>query len=57
MTCTAGARCVVHTGHLVAFEAQMPYHLRTSARSGWLRSFRSGESLGAELTGPGTLFD
>ena len=51
-----GARYVVDTGHVVAFEAQMPYHLRKAARSGWLRSFLSGESLVAEFTGPGEVW-
>lgn len=48
----AGARNVVDTGHVVAFEAQMGYTLRRAARSGGIRSF---VSLVAELTGRGDL--
>jgi uncharacterized protein (TIGR00266 family) len=49
----AGARYVVDTGHLVAFDADMRYEVRKASRSGWLRSFLSGEALVAEFTGPG----
>jgi uncharacterized protein (TIGR00266 family) len=52
----AGARYVVDTGHVVAFEAHMPYQLRRAARAGWLRSFLSGEALVAEYAGPGELW-
>jgi uncharacterized protein (AIM24 family) len=46
----------VDTGHVVAFDARMGYTLRRAARSGWIRSFMSGEALVAELTGPGDLW-
>lgn len=52
----AGARHVVDTGHLVAFDAGMPYQVRKASRRGWLRSMVSGEALVAELTGPGELW-
>jgi len=52
----AGARYVVDTGHVVAFDARMGYTLRRAARSGWIRSFMSGEALVAEFTGPGDLW-
>jgi uncharacterized protein (TIGR00266 family) len=55
-TLPPGARYVVDTGHVVAFEAQMPYQVRRAARSGWLRSFLSGESLVAEFAGPGEVW-
>jgi len=52
----AGSRYVVDTGHVVAFDARMGYTLRRAARSGWIRSFMSGEALVAEFTGPGDLW-
>ena len=41
---------------MVAFDARMGYTLRRAARSGWIRSFMSGEALVAESTGPGDLW-
>lgn len=52
----AGARYVVDTGHVVAFDGRMSYTLRRAARSGWIRSFMSGEALVAEYSGPGDLW-
>jgi uncharacterized protein (TIGR00266 family) len=52
----AGARYVVDTGHVVAFDARMQYTLRRAARSGWIRSVMSGEALVAEYVGPGDLW-
>lgn len=52
----AGAHYVVDTGHLVAFDAELRYEVRRASRSGWLRSFVSGEALVAEFTGPGEIF-
>jgi uncharacterized protein (TIGR00266 family) len=52
----AGGRYVVDTGHVVAFDARMTYTLRRAARSGWIRSFMSGEALVAEFSGPGDLW-
>jgi uncharacterized protein (TIGR00266 family) len=51
-----GSRYVVDTGHVVAFDARMGYTLRRAARSGWIRSVMSGETLVAEFTGPGDLW-
>lgn len=50
-----GERYVVDTGHLVAWEAHMPYELRRAAQAGWLRSLVSGEGIVAEFTGPGEI--
>ena len=50
-----GKRYVVDTGHLVAWEAHMPYELRRAAQAGWLRSLVSGEGIVAEFTGPGEI--
>lgn len=50
----AGERYVVDTGHLVAWEAAMPYVLRKAA-SGFFRSFVSGEGIVSEFTGPGEI--
>jgi uncharacterized protein (TIGR00266 family) len=52
----AGARYVVDTGHVVAFDAAMPYQVRRASRRGWLRSIVSGEALVAEFAGPGELW-
>jgi uncharacterized protein (TIGR00266 family) len=46
---------VIDTGHLVAWEAQMPYNLRKASKSGYLRSFLSGEGMVAEFQGPGEI--
>ncbi len=51
-----GARYVVDTGHVVAFDAGMPYQVRKAARRGWLRSMLSGEALVAEFVGPGEVW-
>ena len=48
----AGARYVVDTGHVVAFDARMPFEVRKASRRGWIRSMLSGEALVAEFTGP-----
>ena len=54
-TLRPGEQYVVDTGHLVAWEAQMPYNIRKAAKSGYLRSFLSGEGMVAEFTGPGEI--
>jgi uncharacterized protein (TIGR00266 family) len=51
----AGERYVIDTGHLVAWEGQMRYELRKAAKSGFFRSFLSGEGLVAEFVGPGEI--
>jgi uncharacterized protein (TIGR00266 family) len=51
-----GARYVVDTGHIVAFDAAMAYEVRKASRRGWVRSILSGESLVAEFTGPGEVW-
>lgn len=50
-----GESYVVDTGHLVAWEGHMQYNLRKAARSGFLRSYMSGEGLVAEFAGPGEI--
>lgn len=50
-----GERYVIDTGHLVAWEGQMQYELRKAAKSGFFRSFLSGEGLVAEFIGPGEI--
>ncbi len=54
-TLRAGEQYVVDTGHLVAWEGQMQYNTRKAARSGFFRSFLSGEGLVAEFSGPGEI--
>lgn len=54
-TLAAGEQYVVDTGHLVAWEGHMPYQIRKAAKSGFFRSFLSGEGLVAEFTGPGEI--
>ncbi|MCS6873405.1 MAG: TIGR00266 family protein [Pyrinomonadaceae bacterium] len=53
-TLRPGERYLVDTGHLVAWEAHIPYELRKAAK-GFFRSFLSGEGLVAEFTGPGEI--
>ena len=50
-----GEQYVVDTGHLVAWEGQMQYNIRKAAKSGYLRSFLSGEGMVAEFSGPGEI--
>ena len=50
-----GERYVVDTGHLVASEGHMQYQLRKAAKSGFFRSFLSGEGMVAEFNGPGEI--
>jgi uncharacterized protein (TIGR00266 family) len=51
-----GARYVIDTGHVVAFDARMPFEVRRATRRGWLRSIASGEALVAEFAGPGEVW-
>jgi uncharacterized protein (TIGR00266 family) len=51
----AGEQYVIDTGHLVAWEGHMQYNLRKAAKSGFFRSFLSGEGMVAEFTGPGEI--
>lgn len=50
-----GEQYVVDTGHLVAWEGHMQYNVRKAAKSGYLRSFLSGEGMVAEFSGPGEI--
>lgn len=50
-----GEQYVVDTGHLVAWEGHLQYNLRKAAKSGFFRSFLSGEGLVAEFAGPGEI--
>jgi uncharacterized protein (TIGR00266 family) len=50
-----GEQYVIDTGHLVAWEGHMQYNIRKAAKSGYLRSFLSGEGMVAEFTGPGEI--
>lgn len=50
-----GEQYVVDTGHLVAWEGHMRYNIRKAAKSGYLRSFLSGEGMVAEFAGPGEI--
>jgi uncharacterized protein (TIGR00266 family) len=54
-TLRPGEQYVVDTGHLVAWEGQMQYNLRKAAKSGFFRSFLSGEGMVAEFNGPGEI--
>jgi uncharacterized protein (TIGR00266 family) len=54
-TLVPGERYVIDTGHLVAWEGHMQYNLRKAAKSGFLRSFLSGEGMVAEFSGPGEI--
>jgi len=50
-----GEQYVIDTGHLVAWEGHLQYSLRKAAKSGFFRSFLSGEGMVAEFTGPGEI--
>lgn len=54
-TLRPGEQYVVDTGHLVAWEGHMQYNLRKAAKSGFFRSFLSGEGFVAEFNGPGEI--
>jgi uncharacterized protein (TIGR00266 family) len=54
-TLRPGEMYVVDTGHLVAWEGHMQYNLRKAAKSGFFRSFLSGEGMVAEFSGPGEI--
>ena len=54
-TLRPGEPYVVDTGHLVAWEGHMQYSLRKAAKSGFFRSFMSGEGMVAEFAGPGEI--
>jgi uncharacterized protein (TIGR00266 family) len=54
-TLRPGEQYIIDTGHLVAWEGHMQYNLRKAAKSGYFRSFLSGEGLVAEFTGPGEI--
>lgn len=54
-TLRPGEQYVVDTGHLVAWEGHMQYNLRKAAKSGFFRSFLSGEGMVSEFTGPGEI--
>jgi len=54
-TLRPGEQYVIDTGHLVAWEGQMQYSLRKAAKSGFFRSFLSGEGMVAEFNGPGEI--
>lgn len=54
-TLRPGEQYVVDTGHLIAWEGHMQYNLRKAAKSGYLRSFLSGEGMVAEFAGPGEI--
>jgi uncharacterized protein (TIGR00266 family) len=54
-TLRQGEQYVVDTGHLVAWEGHMQYNIRKAAKSGYLRSFLSGEGMVAEFSGPGEI--
>jgi uncharacterized protein (TIGR00266 family) len=54
-TLRPGEPYVVDTGHLVAWEGHMQYNLRKAAKSGYFRSFLSGEGMVAEFAGPGEI--
>jgi uncharacterized protein (TIGR00266 family) len=54
-TLRPGEQYVVDTGHLVAWEGHMQYNIRKAAKSGFFRSFLSGEGMVAEFSGPGEI--
>src|SRR5687767_11480188 len=54
-TLRPGEQYVIDTGHLVAWEGHMQYNVRKAAKSGFFRSYLSGEGMVAEFVGPGEI--
>ncbi len=54
VTLAPGEQLVMDTGHMVAFDATMGYHVRTIG--GLKQTLFSGEGLVVDLTGPGTIY-
>lgn len=54
VTLAPGEQLVMDTGHMVAFDATMGYHVRTVG--GLKQTLFSGEGLVVDLTGPGTVY-
>jgi uncharacterized protein (TIGR00266 family) len=54
VTLAPGEQLVMDTGHMVAFDATMGYHVRTIG--GVKETLLSGEGLVVDLTGPGTIY-
>ncbi|HZL82828.1 MAG TPA: AIM24 family protein [Candidatus Deferrimicrobium sp.] len=54
VTLAPGEQLVMDTGHMVAFDATMGYHVRTVG--GLKQTLFSGEGLVVDLTGPGTIY-
>jgi uncharacterized protein (TIGR00266 family) len=54
VTLAPGEQLVMDTGHMVAFDATMGYHVRTIG--GVKQTLFSGEGLVVDLTGPGTIY-
>ena len=54
VTLNAGEKIVVDTGHLVAIDKKVEYHIKKIA--GWKSTLFSGEGIVAEITGPGQLY-
>jgi uncharacterized protein (TIGR00266 family) len=54
VTLALGEQLVMDTGHMVAFDATMGYHVRTVG--GLKQTLFSGEGLVVDLTGPGTIY-
>ncbi len=54
VTLAPGEQLIMDTGHMVAFDATMGYHVRTVG--GLKQTLLSGEGLVVDLTGPGTIY-
>ncbi|MHB8071249.1 MAG: TIGR00266 family protein [Candidatus Cryosericum sp.] len=54
VTLAPGEQLVMDTGHMVAFDETMGYHVRTIG--GVKETLLSGEGLVVDLTGPGTIY-
>ena len=52
----AGQSITVDTGHMVAYEDTVQMGLRKASGGGWVQSFKSGEGLVFDFTGPGKLW-
>ena len=52
----AGQTITVDTGHMVAYEDSITMGIRKAAGGGWVQTFKSGEGLVFDFTGPGKVW-
>ncbi len=53
---TVQGEMIVDTGHLVAWDANLQYEITKATKSGWIKSWLSGEGLVCHFRGHGQIF-